>query len=150
MHEPPEVSFACDRVDAIPGERRRLDTGHDLPERLGLFVCKPRAELTLGIFAVDVKDWSAHADAAVNQQKVIADELGLGGNATDGIDDLAEQACIGSKEHISIVPDVVAVLAGDSAAEAGPCAEQIDRSARAVDPPVKDRSGQASLKLMAE
>lgn len=113
-------------------------------------VVMPGLELGCWIVGVDIEDGAAKIDSAVDEQKVIGDVFGFGGDTRDGIDDLAEELGVGAKKHIGIMPDVIAVFAGGYAAEGGTGPEEVDCATGAVEAAFEGWAGEAAFELMAE
>lgn len=137
------------RIDVVLLEGGVIDAGDDLPERLVLVV-DPRAALSVGEVGVGVEIGPADEEGSVDEQEVIADVLGLGGDAREGFDQMPEEHGVGAEQRVGVVPDVEAELGGGSEAEGLAMAEQVDDAAGAVDAPFERGAGESSFQLVAE
>ncbi len=109
-----------------------IDPGDDLPEGLVIIV-DPGAALPVGEIGVGVEVGPADEEGAVDEQEVIADILGLGGDARERFDQVAEEHGVGAEEGVGVVPDVEAELGCGPETEGLSMAEKIDDTAGPVD-----------------
>ena len=127
-----------------------MDAGDDLPEGVAEVVFPPGLELAFVVLEVVDEVLAADEDGAVDEEEVVADVFGFGGDSRDGVDETAEEGAVGAEEDVGVVPDVVAEAGGAASQDAVSVTEKGGDAVDAVDASSERGPGDGSFELVAE
>lgn len=127
-----------------------MDAGDDLPEGVAEVVLPPGLELAFLVLEVVDEVFAADEDGAVDEEQVVADVFGLGGDSRDGVDEAAEERAVGAEEDVGVVPDVVPEARGAASEHAVAVSEECGDAIDPVDTSSERGPRDGSFELVAE